>query len=185
MEVIQESFRLIAGLTSGGILLWYAFRIYSGKCEVPNLASWILWWIIDTVVFITTYLSEKPFGLPLGWSLGAFLVVLTIFKRGTWKWSYKETICTIVALITVCIWILLGPEAGVITGAAAIFISGIPIMVDMIRVPVRDTFPVWAFTALAASLTILGSDWTFVGTIVAGETIVYNVAMCFIVRRQR
>ncbi|MEW6617038.1 MAG: hypothetical protein AB1333_01305 [Patescibacteria group bacterium] len=182
---MQELFRNLAGITSAGILFWYAWRIRSGKNEPPNPASWILWWIIDTTVLIVTYLSGKPIGLPLGWSLGAGFVVLMTLKSGSWMWSYKETLSAISTGIAVFIWIWLGPSSGVIAGAAAIFMSGIPIMLDMIRVPVRDTFPVWFFTALAALFTILGSDWTFVGTVVAWETIAYNVAMCFIVRRQR
>ncbi len=182
---MQELFRIISGVISAGILFWYAWQIYSGKSEPPNPASWILWWLIDTIVLITTYISGKPIGLPLGWSLGAGLVVFTIFKKGSWMWSYKETICTISTGLAVYFWLSLGAAAGVIAGAIAIFISGIPIFIDMIRTPYRKTLPVWAFTALACVFTLLGSDGTLVGTIVGWESLVNNIVMSLVVLRDK
>ncbi|MFA6227498.1 MAG: hypothetical protein WC631_03430 [Candidatus Paceibacterota bacterium] len=103
--------------------------------------------------------------------------------RGKWSWSYKETVCAVATVIAAYFWQTQGASVGVLAGVVAMTVAGTPLYIDMIREPIRGTFYVWAVTALACVLTLLASDWSFIGTILAWGGLVFNGSLALIVLR--
>ena len=46
--------------------------------------------------------------------------------------------------------------------------------IDLWKNPIRGTWPVWGFTVVACFCTLLGSDWSFGGIILAVTSMVFN-----------
>lgn len=162
-------------------LLWFALNIWTRKVPASTAASFLMWTILDVLILGSTLAAHKPGWLPLGYTIGALLVTLATFVRGKWLWSYKETICAIGAAITSYIWFTWNADAAVFAGVCAMNIAGIPILVDLWRNPIRGTWPVWAITVVACIFTILGSDYSLTGTILAWAGIAFNGSVTLIV----
>jgi len=164
-------------------LLWFAKLIWQRKTSPQSSASWLMWVILDAVLLGSTIAAKQPMWLPLSYTLGAAAVTVTLFARGVWLWSWKETVCGVGALIAAYLWLNTGALAGIIAGLVAMTFAGMPIMIDMIKTPVRSTLPVWGWTVVACICTIIGSDWTWEGTLVAAGGLSYNGIMSVLVLR--
>lgn len=174
-------FTYIGGLVAVAVLLWYAYSVWSRKVMPSTPASWLMWTILDILLLGTTLANHKPGWLPGAWTLGASAVTMALFVRGKWSWSYKETICAIGAGVCAVVWLKFGALLGLVAGIAAMNTAGIPNFIDLWRNPIRGTWPVWGFTVLACLFTLLGSDWSFGGVILAASSIAYNGSIMLIV----
>lgn len=175
---------ILGGIISFCNLLWFTRQIMRIKeGPLPSPASWLMWTLIDGVILTTTWLSDKPIWLPLSYTLGAIAVTAALLARGKWRWSYRETICAIGATAATAVWLLWGSDMGVLAGVAALTIAGTPLLLDMIREPLPETWPVYALTVTACMCTLLASDWTLTGTALAWGGIAFNGLLTMIVLR--
>lgn len=180
---MKEIIGIAGGIISGANLVFFAWQILVKKVEAPSIASWVLWTVLDVMLLITTVISGKPMWLPLSYTIGATAVTALCLVRGKWSWSYKETVCAVATVIAAYFWQTQGASVGVLAGVVAMTVAGTPLYIDMIREPIRGTFYVWAVTALACVLTLLASDWSFIGTILAWGGLVFNGSLALIVLR--
>lgn len=172
----------IGGIIGFSVLVWFAYGVWFKKIPATTPASWLMWTVLDAILLVTTIASGKAPWLPLGWTIGATLVTIACFVRGTWTWSYKETISAIGSGISIYLSYKWGHFAGLLGAIFAMNIAGIPITVDMWRNPVRESTPVWVFTVVACLFTLLGSDWSKAGIVLALSSMAYNGAMAIIAR---
>ncbi len=142
-----------------------------------------MWAVIDATVLACTIAAYKPMWLPLGYMVGASTITLALFIRGTWQWSEKETFCAVGAAVAVAIWLTWSAAYGILAGVVAMTLAGTPLYVDLIRNPIRKTWPVWFFTAVACVCTLLGSDWSFAGTTLAWGGLAFNGSLTLVVLR--
>lgn len=178
---MQSFFIYLGGIIAIGILLWYAWGIWTYKIPSSTPASFLMWTILDSILLVTTLANDQPAWLPGGWTLGALCVTVVMFIRGKWQWSYKETICAIGALVSMYAWYRWNALAGLIAATVAMNCAGAPIWIDMWRFPIRSSWPVWFFTAVASAMTLLGSDETVSGSLLSVSAIVYNGSLFFVV----
>jgi hypothetical protein len=164
-------------------LLWFAWRVWFFLVPPQSPATWLMWFALDALLFVTTLLAGKPIWLPLSYVIGAGLIAIAMFVRGKWSWTYRETLCAIATAVATYYWLALGPDAGVFAGVVALTAAGVPVFLDMLRNPVRKTFPLWAITALGCICTLLGSDWTVTGTVLAWGGLLFNGFLAFYVLR--
>ncbi len=180
---MREDLGLLGGVLATSILLRYAHAILSRKAQPVSSASWAMWTILDVLLLITTWRAGKPVWLPLGWTIGATLVTISLLLRGEWVWSRKETLSLICATVATIAWQTQGAEFGVIAGTVALTCTGIPLLIDMARAPVRSSFSVWFTTCIACILTLLGSDGSFTGTFLSWGSLLYNATLSLLVLR--
>jgi hypothetical protein len=140
-----------------------------------------MWTVLDVLLLGSTISAHQPPWLPLGYTIGAFMVTVALFVRGTWQWSSKETWCAIGAGITAFLWLTLGALAGILAGITAMTLAGMPLWIDMYRNPVRATWPLWTITVVACLLTLLGSDWSLSGIALALGGILFNGSIAYLV----
>ena len=182
---MKDAIGYLGGAVAVLVLLHYALNVFRGIVPADSIATWAMWFITDVQLLVMTWQAHKPIWLPLGWTVGALLVAISLLRDGKWRWSTKETISASCALIATIVWRTQGAEIGVVAGTVALVCGGIPLLLDMLDWPERSTFYVWFFTCVACVCTLLASDWTLVGTSLAWGSLVYNAAMCFVVRRLR
>jgi hypothetical protein len=178
---VQTFLTNLGGGIAFGTLLWFAYGVLTRKIPATTPASWLMWAVLDSLLFITTLANHKPGWLPGAWVIGSASVTFALFVRGKWSWSYKETICASCAAIATGVWLHYGAFTGLIAGIFAMNIAGVPNFIDMCRKPVRESWPVWFFTAVACLFTLLGSDWSFEGSTLAATGMIVNGALAVIV----
>ena len=182
---MKEYLGVLGGVVAVSVLLHYALRVVQGKAEADSLATWFMWTMTDALLLITTWQTGKPVWLPLAWTIGSGLVTFSLIRRGEWFWSDTETVSAICTSIAIIIWLTQGAAIGVIAGTVALMCAGVPLMIDMIRNPIRSTFHVWFLSAISCVLTILGSDMTFQATFLPCGSLIYNVALSLLVLRSK
>ena len=181
----MELFSYLGGIVSVLNLLWFAWRIWAGKIKPQNIASWLMWTCIDVVILACTIAAHQPISLPLSYTVGAASVTGTLWVRGTWNWSRDETICAIGAGLSLLVWQMWSASFGILFGCIALTVAGRPIFLEMLQKPIRGTWPVWILTVIAGVFTLLGSDWSFSGTILAWGGIIFNGTLAYLVLRPR
>ena len=178
-------FTYLGGLIAFSVLIRFAYHVWKRKVPASTPASWLMWTILDALLLVTTLTSHKPGWLPGAWTLGALSVTVALIVRGRWSWSYKETICAIRATIATFIWLSYGAMLGLVAGIIAMNTAGIPNFIDLWKNPIRGTWPVWGFTVVACFCTLLGSDWSFGGIILASTSMIFNgLILCTVLFRK-
>ncbi len=169
------------GVVAVSVLLHYAYQVIRGKAGASSVASWLMWTILDIILLITTWQAGKPVWLPLGWTIGASLITISLLRDGKWVWRKTETLSALCALVATVIWLTQGAIAGIVAGTFALNIAGIPILLDMINKPIPETFHVWFITCIACVITLFGADLTFVEIFLPMMSLLYNATMALIV----
>ena len=178
-------FTYLGGFIALSVLLWYAVNVWTRRVPPSTPASWLMWAILDMLLLATTLANHQPGWLPGAWTLGACSAAFALFVRGRWVWSYKETISAIGAAICAYVWLAHGALLGLLAGIAAMNIAGVPNMIDLWRNPIRGTWPVWGFTLVACFCTLLVSDWSFSGIILAVTSMFFNGILLAVVLFKR
>jgi len=182
--VLVESPWLYIGAVFEVIVLGvFAVRVGRRKIPPTSSASWVMWLAMDSLILAATLAAEKPPWLALSYVIGAAVVTVVLFFVGKWTWTFRDTFCAVCMTIATIIWQTTSAEYGVFAEVAAMVISGIPILLDMLRAPVRKTFPVWSGTVCACVLTLFGSDGTLAGSVLPWGSLLYNGTLALLVLR--
>ncbi len=181
---MQEYLRYAGGAVASSVLLYYAINVVMGRAKAESVASWLMWALIDSLLLATTWQANKPIWLPLGWTVGCWIIVLSLFWRGTWKWTWRETISAICVSIATFIWQNQGAGIGMIAGTSSLIIAGTPLVIEMWKNPDPKTLYIWSITAIACMLTLAGSDGTILSIATPIGSMIFNLSMCYIVSRK-
>jgi hypothetical protein len=166
-------------------LWWYTIAIWTGKRKTQNPASWLMWFILDCLLLVVTFLGGKPIWLPLAYAAGCGPVMVVNFFRGKLVWSWwREGLALGAASVATYIWLSSGADWGIISGAAAMTIAGIPLYVNLAKKPDRSSFWMWFLTAFACVCTAIGSDWSVTGLALAVGSFAYNSTLSVVVLRR-
>jgi hypothetical protein len=175
-----------AGILSFINLAWFALKIWRHKAATTSTASWLMWVVLDLVILGSTIATHQPCALALSYTLGASAVLLVHFKLGRWIWTRVETVSAIGAAISAVLWQTLSAEWGVIAGIIAMNVAGVPLIIGLWKQPDRQAFWVFATTAIACLMTLLGTwPWTIGGSLLPGAGMIYNAAIAYMVLRDK
>lgn len=182
---MKEIIGIFGGLVYVAAFCWYAVGVwrYGGKGVSP--ASVLMWTIIDVIFLFATIDADKPIWLPLAYVVGTGASLVALLVKGTWSWSYRETLSAVGATIALYVWQTVGSDWGLFACMMALLFAGTPIFIDQVKSPVRSTWPMWAATAFVCCCTLLVSDWSFAGTVVAWGGVCYNVPLTLVVLRRK
>lgn len=178
---MKDFFCYLGGIVAFIGAFQYAVRVWIKKVDPCSPASWLMWFVINSIALVTTILSGKPMYLPLSYVVGSASVTIALFMRGRWQWSYKETICAVAAAIATVVWILKGPEDGLVACVIALTAAGVPILLDMFKEPDLKTLAIWTLTSAGCIFTLLGSDWTLTGSILGWGGLAFNGSLSVLV----
>jgi len=182
---LNIDFAFWGGIIGAFMLVRYAWRVARKKEPPGPMASWLMWEVLNVLMLTTSILAKKSFWLPLGWTIGSGLIVITHFWRGKLKWSKRETLSAFLAAVATMVWLRYGPEEGIVAGTFALTFAGIPMLADMVSNPLRSTFPIWFTTCVACLFTLYAANWSFsVGTFLPWCSLGYNAIMATLVLRR-
>lgn len=184
LDIDLSSLAFWAGFPSALFLIRYAYQVFTRKAQPTGFATFLMWTILDVLLLFNTIRNGQPVWLPLGWTVGAGAATIALGIRGIWQWTWRESLSLICATVATIISVLLNGSWGLVASIAAMIAAGTPILIDNIRNPIRETFMIWFVTVVGCVLSLLGSDWSFDGTILPTSSLVYNGAMSIIVLRK-
>ncbi len=144
----------------------------------------MIWIALDFILLATTYLAHKDIVLPLSYVIGSLPMTVANGVRGKWAWTWKETLSITVTIVATFVWLTNGAEWGVYAGVVALCAGGFPVFHDMIGKPDRESFPIWATTAFACICSLIGSDGTYTGMVLATGSLIFNGSLSVIVLRK-
>ncbi|MEQ1561731.1 MAG: hypothetical protein ABL899_03385, partial [Nitrospira sp.] len=137
-----------------------AVQIIKGQVK-QNIATWILWVALDTVVWLSVLVQGGNWYLPLTYVIGGSFMVACQVRAGSIRWTLFETMIS--ALVIVCIigWYFSGPWLATVLSTTGMVFATIPQIKDSWIKPQDSPVPVYFgyFTANVLS-TIAGASWT-------------------------
>ena len=158
------------------------------KIPATSPASWGMWMILDGILTGAAYFAaptKLQWILPAGWTLGALGVTSACLIRGKFSWGRDETLCAVLVGVAVCFWQTVNAEAGVVAGAVAITIAGIPLLTDMWKAPNRGLLPVPVVTCTTCVLFIVSSYGSLVGMLLPSASLLYNGVLIGLLFRKK
>jgi len=158
--------------------------VFTRQAPPTGFATFMMWALLDCLLLINTIRNGQPIWLPFGWVVGATVTSIALGIRGTWHWTRRETFSLACATIAATVSVLMSGRGGLVASVIAMIAAGMPILIDNLTRPVKATFMLWLVTVISCVISLLGSDWSFDGTVLQWSSLTYNVLMAAIVIRK-
>ncbi len=143
-----------------GLYVPLGVQILQGKV-VQNLATFILWGLLDTIAGTSLYVQGGNYGLPFAYVAGCTFIIACILKKRTYNWTSFETKVSFLVLLSIVAWMVSGPYMATIFSTTGVVLAGVPQVKDSWRNPKQSPMLLYIGYAFANLLsTIGGKSWT-------------------------
>lgn len=132
-----------------------------------NVVTWTLWTLFDVIALYGTIKNQENPVLTTTFVIGSGLVTVVLFFKGIVRWTWVETLTTI--LVAICVVLTQTASPSVIINATAIglTIAGFPyLFTDLCK---RFVFP--ESEIISAWIFMLGCLFGTIATLLRGELI--------------
>jgi hypothetical protein len=171
MNRFKDFLNKASGIVGFSVTVAFGFwLLLQPNSQSLNVASWAMWTLLDGVVVMLAIRSEKErikkdptavFSWPylfIGWTVAAVLVTASMLWNGAvWQIGFAEIVSMIAVAVATYLWWTNKWGMGLIACAIAMFIAGIPQIVNFWQAPAPATWWLWTFTGLACILSLAGS----------------------------
>jgi len=125
-----------------------------------NIATFLLWILIDSIVIFTTFFSGGEVAYTsYGFVLCDLLTVLLILQTKIWIWGKKESTVFIMAIFGIILWQITNAFYGLIfITVLKYFIAGFPTLIDSYKRPERGQVFFWLVVTLSIFINIILID---------------------------
>ncbi len=152
-------------------------RILKGSAA-QNLATWILWGLLDVVAGVSLYAQGGNWYLLGAYVTGCTAIVLCLLRKGEWTWGLLETTSTAMVVVSLVAWYYSGPRNATIISTAGVALATIPQWKDAWKDPWVMPLDIYAgFTMANVLATVGGSAWTVGERLYPATCIV----LCFVI----
>ena len=158
---MRKTLGIVAGATASVTLLAFAVDLMIHDVSL-NIATWACWLALD-VVITTSLIKAKSndIWLFLGYTIGAFLITVTLLFKGTWQWGMMESIVAALCAISIAAQLMSGPRLAIIFSMVTMVIGGIPTIIEAMFTPDRSTWWFWGSCAACGILSMaVAKRWT-------------------------
>lgn len=186
-SIFTVDFRSLAfwgGIPAFVMLVKYAAEVWTRKAPATGYASFLMWTVLDVLLVVNTIRANQSIWLPLGFLVGATLVTGAQFARGKWIWTQRETLAAVCAAVAFAFTFVTTGAVALFASVVAMTSAGIPILIDNVRTPVRETFGLWFATVVGCVMTYYGFERTEHSWILPLCSGTYNGIMSILVLRR-
>jgi len=135
-------------------------QIYKGTSE-QNLATWILWGLLDVVISVSVILQDGNYLLPVAYTVGNFITVAFIVRTKKVSWTWFETSISTLVVVCIVVWVLVGSRGATIASTVAMTLAGFPQMVETWRKPKSSPSLIYCGYFTANVFSLIGAKaWT-------------------------
>ncbi len=167
------------------IPLW--IQIPSGKVK-QNLLSWVLWGMLEIILTIAVVAQKGNFLLFSAYFMGTGITVWMILRtQGRARWTRFESFVITLVILCLVIWYTSGSKVATIASTLAMFIAGVPQLVDAWKRPREMPLLTSLLYLTANSLSSAGGkNWSIEERMPATCAALYSLTtIIFILRRYR
>lgn len=158
-------------------LIGYGMLVYGilFKNAIQPLSATLLWLVLDGLAAWTAYHSGGNWLLAAGYTVGVIAAALATIYRGHTTFVRSDAWVSVLVLICVFIWQIVGNVAGLVASSTAMFIAGVPVIILYAKRPQDGQLSVWVIWSVANLLSLLGrngnslEDWIFPAFACAGS----------------
>jgi hypothetical protein len=151
-----------------------------------SFAMWALWAVLDTTITISLIVQRGNFWLTAGFGAGSIVLAALLLWKGRFAWGRLETVIAMLVLVCLCVWKFSGPKGATVATTVAIFIAGLPGLVELWRNPQPAIARVWAGYTVANLLAFAGgAAWSIEERFAPGVFAVQTLALVAVGFRER
>ncbi len=159
----------------GGLGLLLYMPLIGGilfKNKKQNCVTWVLWVLLDAITLANVIITKGNATLLECYVIGGTGVSLLLFYKKQFKWMNIETMFTCLVIICLVVWYMLGSRVTIVASSLAVFIAGMPQVIDSWRSPDRETGYIYLGYALSNYLAFMGGkswaieEWFYYGVCV-------------------
>ena len=142
---------------------WPYIRAIVLRETKPAKSSWVVWCLLDLIVFVTMWKQGVLNGQILGAVLGSGIIVALALKFGEKGWTLQDKICFAGAAFGIVLWYLFdSPFLAMMMSLAIIFWAAIPTFVSAWKNPESENKMAWTLfwlSCVAAMFAIPSWTW--------------------------
>lgn len=161
MNRFKELTSIISGIL--GFCVTMSFGVWllnQSDAQGINIASWVMWTLLDGIALALAWKAstETPYML-IGWTAAATIVTTGILWKGaTWQIGFAEITSAVAVVIATYLWWTNKWGMGLIACSLAMFVAGIPQVMNFWDTPAQATWWLWVGIAISGTLSIVGSE---------------------------
>ncbi len=156
----MNTYQWISVILTGLAYIPLGHHILSGKAK-QNLATWVLWVILDAIVAGSILAQHGNFQLPLFYVFGGTCIVLCIAKMKIFEWTRYETFIAVLVFACMYGWWVSGPWFATIFSSLAVAVATWPQFGDVWEDPADTPIVAYAGFGIADIFSVLGGKaWT-------------------------
>ena len=173
---------VFSGVLSVVALVPYARSIIKGETK-PAKATWLIWAILDTMVFAGMLAEGTLNGQMPGVIVGTWVVLALAMKYGTPGWTRLDKLCLGATSIGIVLWLVFNnPVWSIVVALSVMSVGSAPTFVSTWRDYTRENKLAWTlvFVSSVAAVLAIPGKWTLAN---AAQPIVFlaiSVVMMFL-----
>lgn len=180
----MSSLIVLSVILALGLYIPLCVQIFTGKVK-QNMATWLLWGLIDGVAAGSLIVQHGNYLLPAGYTLGAVITTLFIIRSKSITWTWFESLVTVLVVICIIIWALSGPKMATVASTLAMVIAGIPQLFETYRKPHDTPLIIYTGYIIANGLSAMGAkDWSIEERFYPVCATIYCVAISVLASRK-
>ena len=131
------------------------------KTLKQNFATYALWGLLDTIAAGSIMLKGGNFLLPAMYVACCFGILIGILRTRTFSWGKLETLISVLVVISIGVWMLVGDREATIVSSVGVGLAGLPQLVDFWKKPVGAPLLEYIGFSIANGLSLYGgADWS-------------------------
>ena len=141
----------------------YMYGIIKGEIKRPVVSTWILWFLIGSLLLITNFQAGSRANttlLPM--IVGVFnplIVVVLSAKYGHYKWERSDLVCITICLVTIVIWQTTDSVViGILGGIVADIFACIPQIKKSWTDPKDEPIFPWLLFSIGSAVNLLAVE---------------------------
>lgn len=159
-EIDVNTWQLVSTVLAVVLYIPLGIKVLKGTVE-QNLATFILWGLLDTIAGMSLYVQGGNYQLPFAYVSGCALIIGCILKAKTFSWTSFETKVSLLVLLSIIAWMVSGPYMATIFSTTGVVLAGIPQVKDSWMNPEKSPMFLYiGYTTANLLSTIGGKSWT-------------------------
>ncbi len=159
----QEWLNMIVGLLFISGFVFYINAMVK-KATEPVQATWLIWFILDTITFFGMYVEKSLNGQIIAEVTGSSFVMILAMRRGGIRgWKPLDKYCLAGGVFGLVIWAASEvAETGIVISQAVTFIGSIPTFGSAWKKPHGENKNAWLIFWFSSVLAVLAvPEWTY------------------------
>lgn len=135
-----------------------------GSQEKVNLATWISWGLLDTILFFAMLETDTLLGTMPAYVLGVSWVVVTAVRKGAiFAPTWMDFFCAAIVGLAIGWWFIRGgPQGAIVLVAFGCAVATVPLVQHLLKEPRANSLTAWLFGLAGTGAAIFAvKKWSF------------------------